>query len=100
MNKQESKTAISPDRLCSEVQLFDLCARERCSCKKGRFCKDPDMLARFEKIAEEDDLSATLLYVEDEGGEGDEYDDTDGYDLDEPEDAGDFDLNGQGDEDR
>lgn len=42
-------------RLCSEIQLFDLCERERCAFKDGRFCTDPALLARFEQLPDEDD---------------------------------------------
>lgn len=96
MSEQELKVDSPPERLCSEVQLFDLCDREQCNRKKGRFCGDPDMLTRFEKIAEDDELSSPLVYVEGEEGEGDGYDDTDGFDLDDSEDEADFEVNRQG----
>lgn len=41
-----------PRRLCSEIQLFDLCELERCHFKDDKFCTDPEMLARFEAEAE------------------------------------------------
>lgn len=41
-------------RLCNEIQLFDLCEKERCSHKIGRFCSDPDLLFQFEKIEEQE----------------------------------------------
>jgi len=44
-----------PRRLCSEIQLFDLCDLERCSFKDGRYCTHADLLARFEALAEPDD---------------------------------------------
>ncbi len=43
-------------RLCSEIQLFDLCDLERCSHKEGRFCSNVELLTRFERISEKDDM--------------------------------------------
>ncbi len=48
----EGQRTEPPRRLCSEIQLFDLCELERCHFKDDRFCTDPDMLARFEAAAE------------------------------------------------
>lgn len=45
----------APQRLCSEIQLFDLCDRDVCAHKDGRYCTKGDILARFEAIKEEDD---------------------------------------------
>ncbi|RII27844.1 MAG: hypothetical protein CXR31_06370 [Geobacter sp.] len=42
-------------RLCSEIQLFDLCDKDVCAHKDGRYCTKGDILARFEAIREEDD---------------------------------------------
>jgi 5'-deoxynucleotidase YfbR-like HD superfamily hydrolase len=71
-------------RLCSEIQLFDLCDLDCCGQKDGRFCTDSRILERFEAIKEEDE-SASQQYLaeefddEDEGeGEesyGEEYED-------------------------
>jgi len=47
-----------PRRLCSEIQLFDLCELERCRFKDDRFCTDPEMLTRFEAVAEPQDRPA------------------------------------------
>lgn len=47
-----------PRRLCSEIQLFDLCDLERCSFKDGRYCTHADLLARFEAVAEPEDRPA------------------------------------------
>jgi len=74
------------NRLCSEIQLFDLCDRESCNFKKNRFCTDPELLARFESIKEEDDRPP-LVYEDDEFD--DEPDFPDSYDesgIDESED--------------
>lgn len=58
-------------RLCSEIQLFDLCDRDVCNHKDGRYCTKGDILARFEAIAEEDDRSPEQFMA-------DELDDTEG----------------------
>lgn len=47
-----------PRRLCSEIQLFDLCDLARCSFKDGRYCTHADLLARFEAVAEPEDRPA------------------------------------------
>lgn len=44
-----------PRRLCSEIKLFDLCELERCRYRDGRYCNDPEMIARFEAAAEPED---------------------------------------------
>ena len=87
---------IPPQRLCSEVQLFDLCDLDSCRHKIGRFCSDPVLLSRFKKIAD-DELKSPERYVS-EGPDDSETDDGDGYDeedtefegrdTDEDEDAG------------
>lgn len=43
------------ERLCSEIQLFDLCDLEKCSFKNGKFCTNADLLEKFEQISEEDE---------------------------------------------
>jgi hypothetical protein len=83
MPDSEPKPANLPQRLCSEIQLFDLCDLDSCSHKNSRFCTDPVLLGRFEKIAEVE-LRAPERYIseevdEDEAdeGDGDGYDDED-----------------------
>jgi len=44
-------------RLCSEIQLFDLCEQTQCNYKLGRFCTKSELLTRFEHIADEDEGS-------------------------------------------
>ena len=79
------KETVAPaKRLCGEIQLFDLCELERCRFKDGRFCTDPDLLERFEQIADVDDSERNRGYAEmggDEEGENDfdEEDDDFGY---------------------
>ncbi|QXE91751.1 hypothetical protein [Geomonas subterranea] len=74
----------STKRLCSEIQLFDLCDLDTCTCKEGRFCTNPVILSRFEAIKEEDDRPQ---YLADEFDEEDENaDDLDEYGDDDYED--------------
>lgn len=92
MIDSEQITESQPQRLCSEIQLFDLCDLGICRYKTGRFCSNTDLLSRFEKIAEEE-LRVQERYIseEDEDNEGDdgsEYAD----DRDEDELDGDVDV--------
>lgn len=83
----ESET---PKRLCSEIQLFDLCDRVDCEFKKGRYCTNCDILARFEAISDDEDANSTEQFLADESEEmeedGLEYDEGVGVDEEEPED--------------
>lgn len=77
MTDSEPKPVILPQRLCSEIRLFDLCDLDSCNHKNGRFCMDPALLGRFEKIAE-DEIRAPERYISDEIDDseaGDGYDD-------------------------
>lgn len=65
-----------PQRLCSEVQLFDLCDRDTCRHKIGRFCSDPILLSRFEAIADEELRPSEQCILE----ETDDTEIDDGYD--------------------
>ncbi len=87
MSDSEPKSDVLTQRLCSEIQLFDLCDLDSCYLKNGRFCADPALLDRFEKIA--DDERAQERYVSDEtddaDADADDSDDdgyVDGYDDD------------------
>lgn len=51
-------------RLCSEIQLFDLCDLESCRFKSDRYCTNCELLVKFDSIKEDDD-SNTLIYEED-----------------------------------
>ncbi|MDA8429267.1 MAG: hypothetical protein M0T70_08430 [Geobacteraceae bacterium] len=44
--------ALPVQRLCNEIQLFDLCELERCSFKQGRYCANAELLTVFEKISD------------------------------------------------
>ena len=73
-------------RLCSEIQLFDLCELDTCCQKDGRFCTDEKVLERFEAIKEEDERSPEQYLVEDldEDDELEELsDDDEAFDADE-----------------
>lgn len=63
----EPVEAPSPpaQRLCSEIQLFDLCSLESCQFKQRRFCTNMGLLAKFESIKEEDEQNA-LVYEDEE----------------------------------
>lgn len=52
---QQEKKKLSVKRLCSEIQLFDLCELERCKFKENNFCTDPTLLEKFEAIADIDE---------------------------------------------
>lgn len=71
--KAEEKTAPA-DRLCSEIQLFDLCEKGVCRDKNGRYCTNEELLAKFEAIKEEDEANS-LVYDEEELEDGDDFDD-------------------------
>jgi hypothetical protein len=77
-------------RLCSEIQLFDLCDLETCCQKDGRYCTNPEVLERFEAIKEEDERSPEQYLTEeldeDDSEESDEFgigDDLDADDYDD-----------------
>lgn len=80
-----------PRRLCSEIQLFDLCDLERCSFKDGRYCTHADLLARFEALVEPDDRPVNRFDAYEEADEEsypEEYEDDDEqYSVFDDEDA-------------
>ena len=83
------ETPKHAQRLCSEIQLFDLCDLETCCQKNGRYCTNPEVLERFEAIKEEDERSPEQYLTEEldedesEELEFDEEDGVDEYDDDE-----------------
>ena len=95
MENIEKKQTDQPQRLCSEIQLFDLCDLDSCSCslKSGRFCSNEDLVSHFERIAEEE-LTPPQLYIdEEEHYIDDETEEEDIYDqyedgMDEMDDEG------------
>lgn len=75
------KPAKPVNRLCNEIQLFDLCELEKCGHKQGLYCTSTELLNHFEAIAEEDERSAASGYICEEDDDAlasdeDEYDDT------------------------
>jgi hypothetical protein len=74
-----------PQRLCGEIQLFDICDLDVCSHRVGRYCTKADILARFEAINDrpaEQFFAEELDEVEGAGDMG--YDEA--YGVDEFED--------------
>lgn len=69
-------------RLCSEIQLFDLCSLDVCGHKDGRYCTKGEILAKFEAIEDrspEQYMAEELDEVEGAGDLG--YDEA--FDVDE-----------------
>ena len=90
------KPAAPVQRLCNEIQLFDLCELEKCDHKSGLFCTSRELLNRFEAIAEEDERPAAAGFISDDlddaegsndDGYGDSFDDDqfadEGYEEDQ-----------------
>ena len=73
----EKETA--PRRLCSEIQLFDICAKDVCNHWDGRYCTKGDILAKFEAITDADDERSPEQFMADELDEVEGADDM-GYD--------------------
>lgn len=85
---ENNDTKTTPQRLCNEIQLFDLCELDRCDFKDGRFCTDPRLLAKFEAIADVEDERPSdrrAVNVDDTDDEDEFYDD--GQDEEEDEDG-------------
>jgi hypothetical protein len=55
--ERQSESVQQIQRLCNEIQLFELCDLNWCGFKDGRFCTQPELLARFEHIADEDECA-------------------------------------------
>jgi hypothetical protein len=55
MTDSEQSSANLPKRLCSEIQLFELCELDSCNKKSGGFCTDTTLINRFEMIEEAED---------------------------------------------
>lgn len=76
-----------PQRLCSEIQLFDLCegARDVCNHLDGRYCTKGDILTKFEAIRDEEENRSPEQYLAEElddveGAEDMGYDEAYGVD--------------------
>jgi len=64
---------LPAQRLCNEIQLFDLCDLETCSFKEGRFCTHAEYLAEFEQISEAETIRPGAFGSGDpEEGEGED----------------------------
>ena len=85
------ETQKHAQRLCSEIQLFDLCDLDTCCQKDGRYCTNPEVLARFEAIKEEDERSPEQ-YLTEEFEDEDETEELDGDDEFGADEYGDDDL--------
>jgi hypothetical protein len=74
--------AASPaaERLCSEIQLFDLCDLDSCRFKRSRFCTNEELVAKFEAIKEEDEQNALLYEEEEDSDDADSETDFDDFD--------------------
>ncbi len=64
----------TPRRLCSEIQLFDLCTKKSCEHKDGRYCTDNAILGKFEAIRDDEDANLDDQYLTDEMDELEEDD--------------------------
>lgn len=82
MENSGLKSDSIPQRLCSEIQLFDLCHLKSCRFKSGRFCGDQELLEKFERIAEEEHRSPEQ-YMDDESEDGEEFNDDGFYTFDD-----------------
>jgi len=85
---EESPLAVQ--RLCSEIQLFDLCELDSCRFKSNRFCTNEKLLEKFESIKDEDVRQSILC-------EDEETDDE--VDSDSAADFNDYEDSFEGDED-
>ena len=63
---KEQEQQPNPPRLCSEIQLFDLCVKDVCGHKDGRYCTKGDILAKFEAIMDEVDKRSPEQFMADE----------------------------------
>jgi hypothetical protein len=82
---EKKEVSGSSPRLCSEIQLFDLCAKDVCGHKDGRYCTKGDILTKFEAILDEDDRRSPEQFMADElddveGGDDLGYDEAFGAD--------------------
>jgi hypothetical protein len=64
----------NPKRLCSEIQLFDICTKTSCKHKDGRYCIDGDILDKFEAISDDDVAGLPDQFLADEMEEMEEDD--------------------------
>jgi hypothetical protein len=81
----------SPDaqRLCSEIQLFDLCDLDSCRFKQSRFCTNEELLAKFESIKDDNEQNALVYEDEDINDDAESESESDYDDFDDSFDADD-----------
>ena len=90
MRENSGGGAVAVPRLCGEIQLFDLCDLNVCTYKAERFCTNADLLARFERISEDEQRPLIQAFPDEELDEDMAADDDGslvGFDLDEERDA-------------
>jgi len=83
------KSSKPVQRLCNEIQLFDLCERETCRHKAGLFCSDEELLNRFEAIADLEERPEEGFISEeiDDDGGSDDYGYDDAFEEEYPADG-------------
>lgn len=79
VEKDKGVAAVQVQRLCNEIQLFDLCDLDTCSSKEGKFCTNAEMLTAFERISDAE-IVRPEVFISDDMEEGEdagdeEYDD-------------------------
>lgn len=70
-SEEKTVAGLPVQRLCNEIQLFDLCELETCSFKKGTFCANAEMLTAFERISDAE-VDRPEVFVNEEQEDGDE----------------------------
>ena len=79
----DETNAVNAERLCSEIQLFDLCDLDSCGFKRARYCTNEELLAKFEAIREEDDRPPLVYDPEAEADEDSDFDEYTEFEEDE-----------------
>ena len=72
---ESPETKVPVQRLCNEIQLFDLCDRVSCSYKDGRFCTNSELVEAFERISDAEIVRQEARISEDEEDGEESYDD-------------------------
>ena len=86
VSKDMAAATAPVQRLCNEIQLFDLCDLDTCSYKDGKFCCNAEYLSAFERISDAEvirpEVFASEELEEGEDGSDEGFDDAfedDGY---------------------
>lgn len=91
VDNNNTAETVKIQRLCNEIQLFDLCELDKCSFKVNKFCTNAELLAAFERISDAEVVRSEAFCNEgledgDEAGDGDCDDDFEDDEFgDEPE---------------